>query len=159
MYCTVALEVAPHSSGRHVSLQWFSRITPLAVPPHSSSCHASLQSRMLTTLYHLVSALGKMKLPLVSLRVAVSCYCLNFHTQERIQKLTTRLEWPYFPEHAARQTYLTLMESEIIRQASGLVPRCHLCNLSACVSMSQCVCKAIDPCVFGCLLHNNISYI
>ena len=60
---------------RHASLQWFSRITPLAVPPHSSSCHASLQSRMLTTLYHLVSALGKMKLPLVSLRVAVSCYC------------------------------------------------------------------------------------
>ena len=30
----VALEVAPHSSGCHVSLQWFSLITPVAVPPH-----------------------------------------------------------------------------------------------------------------------------
>ena len=90
------LKVDYGGPGGRASLQWLSRVTPVGVPPHSSRTCVN-DPVPFSAYVRLVYK--KMKLPLVSLRVAVSCYC-----SEMIQKLTVKLEWPYFPEHTARQT-------------------------------------------------------
>ena len=105
-----------HSTSFHVSLQWPSRLTPVAVTPHSSAMvvtyHASgarLEPSCIFVDYPVpFSAWVCFVKTKLGIGFFVCCCLLLFLSRGMIQELTVRIEWPYFQNMA-------LVESEIIR--------------------------------------------